>query len=297
MNNSLPSVAFTLLVGLPLTMGQTPAQQLSTTSVRMEKGLPYVTCSIGRSGPLNCLVDTGSAMTGVSLRRVKQLKLNTHIDAEIPRQDIAAQALDGLDLRVGSITWSAKRTSIAPADLELLDQEVGPGFNTDVVIGTELLEQYQITLDPDALEIRFSRPGTSPSASADKLITSILGIPFAPLSIKTADGHAAFGLFSLDTGSRPALMLSGPFWSNQPLLATEGAAEVQTEKLTLSAVRLAHTTMHHIIATRPERGSGLLASVKVAGVIGGPILNHFVVTYDLSSNAVWMTPTRKNPPH
>jgi hypothetical protein len=290
------SVAFTLLVGFALTMGKASAQQVSTAPIRMEKGLPYVTCSIGSSAPLNCLLDTGSAMTGVRRGLVKQLKLSTHTDPTIPRQDIAAQALDGLDLRVGSTTWSAKRTSVAPADLELLDKEAGPGFHTDVVIGTELLEQYQVTLDPDASEVRFSRPGTAPPTSADKLMTSVFGIPFAPLGIKTADGHAAVGLFSLDTGSRPALMLSDPYWSKQPLLASEGAAEVETEKLTLSAIRIGHTTMHRVVATRPAKGSGLLGSEKLAGVIGGPVLNHFVVIYDLPNKAVWMTPTRKDPP-
>lgn len=277
-------------------MGKASTQQLSTAPVRMEKGLPYVTCSIGGSVSLNCLLDTGSAMTGVSRGLAKQLKLNTHTDPTLARQDIAAQALDRLDLRIGSITWSAKRTSVAPADLELLDKETGPDFHTDVVIGTELLEQYQITWDPDASEVRFARPGTVPPNSADKLITSVFGIPFAPLGVKTADGHAAVGPFSLDTGSRPALMLSVPFWSKQPSLATESAAEVKIEKLTLAAIRLAHTTMHHIIATRPARGSGLLASEKIAGVIGGPILNHFVVVYDLPNKTVWMTPTRKDPP-
>lgn len=255
-----------------------------------------MTCSIGSSAPLNCLLDTGSAMTGVSPGLAKQLKLHTHTDPTITRQDISAQALDGLGLRVGSATWWAKRTSIAPADLELLDKEAGPGFHTDVVIGTELLEQYQITLDPDASEVSFSRPGTAPSISADKLVTFVLGVPFTPLGIKTADGHAAIGLFSLDTGSRPGLMLSNPFWSKQPMLASESAAGLPTEKLTLSAIRIAHTTMHHVVATRPTKGSGLLRSEKIAGVIGGPILRHFVVTYDLPNKAVWMTPSRKDPP-
>jgi hypothetical protein len=270
MSNPLRSVAFTLLIGSALYGGKAHAQQLSTAPVRMEKSLPYVTCSIGSSAPLICLLDTGSAMTGVSRELAKQLKLKTHTDPTIPRRDIAAQALDGLNLRIGSTTWSAKRTSVAPADLELLDKEAGPGFHTDVVIGTELLEQYQITLDPDESEVRFSRPGTAPPISADKLMTSVFGIPFAPIGIKTAEGHAAIGIFSLDTGSRPALMLA--------------------------AIRIAHTTMHHVVASRPTKGSGLLASEKLAGVIGGPILNHFVVIYDLPNKAVWMTPSQKDPP-
>lgn len=195
MSHPLRSFAFTLLVGFALFEAKSPAQLISTVPVRLEKSLPYLTCSIGNSGPLNCLLDTGSAMTGVSRKTGKQLKLSTHTDPTIPRQDIAAQALHNLSVSVGNITWLAKRTSIAPADLELLDSEVGAGFHTDVVIGTEILVQYQITLDPDASEVRFARPGTTPPASADKLITSVVGVPFALLSLKTAEGHAVLGPF------------------------------------------------------------------------------------------------------
>ena len=127
-NNLRRSVTVTLLVGLVLSCGKTSAQQLTAAPVRMKKGLPYVTCSLEGSTPLNCLLDTGSAMTGVSRGLAKQLKLSPHTDPTIPRQDIAAQALGGLDLRIGNISWSAKRTSVAPGDLELLDTEVGPGF-------------------------------------------------------------------------------------------------------------------------------------------------------------------------
>lgn len=285
-----------LVLGSALYWVHSAAQQIGAVPFRLEKSLPYVTCTIGNSGPLNCLLDTGSAMTGVSRDTARQLKLSTHVDPTLPRQDVAVQALDRLSLHIGTISWSAQRTSIAPADLEMLDKDVSPSFHTDVVIGTELLDQCQLILDPDALEARFLQPGTPPPPSAEKLNAFVLGIPLALMGLKTAEGHAAIGPFAIDTGSRPALMLSGPFWSKQPKLAFEGSVGPHGETVTLSAIRIAHSTMSHVEAIMPSKGSGLLASEKVGGVIGGPILRHFVVVYDLPNKSMWMMPSKRNPP-
>lgn len=274
----------------------TLGQQAGIVPLRLEKGLPYVTCTVGTSGPLRCLLDTGSAMTGVSKQLAERLKLKTHVDASNPRSDIAAEALDSLELQVGDRRWSAVRTSIAPADLDLLDRETGTEFHTDVVIGTEILEHYQLTVDPDSLEVRFTAPGTAVSGSAEKLNTSMMGIPFTILMLKTVDGHTEVGPFSLDTGSRPSLILSRPFWSKRPALATSGNANPQAETLSLAAIRIGHTTMSDVPAIEPQHGSGLVVSEKAGGVIGGPLLNHFIVVYDVPNNSVWLTPSRRNPP-
>jgi hypothetical protein len=116
------------------------------------------------------------------------------------------------------------------------------------------------------------------------------------MSLKNAEGHASLAMFSLDTGSRPALMLSRPFWSKQPPIATLGEPDPQNGSFTLPAIRIAHTTMTKVLAFEPQAGSGLLASKTLGGVIGGPLLNHFIVTYDLPNNSVWMTPSQRNPP-
>lgn len=79
-------------------------------------------------------------------------------------------------------------------------------------------------------------------------------------------------------------MLSALFWSKQPPFATESATGAQGERVTLSAICIAHTTLTHIVATEPAKGYGFLASETIGGVIGGPILNHYVVVYDLPTS-------------
>ncbi len=268
-----------------------------SVALRLERDLTYITCSIADSGPLNCLLDTGSAMTGVSPQVADRLRLRTHLDPTIPRVDVAAVALDSLVLHAGSVSWTAKRTSIAPVDLQLLDKEVSQEFHTDVVVGTELLERYQITIDPDVMEVRLSQPGTPLDPLANKIAASFIsGVPFSLVGVKGADGHAVVAHFSLDTGSRPTLLLSQPFWSSRPPLATTLPKEPLSGKLTLSAIRIAGRTMRNIAAIEPDQASGLLASSRVGGVMGGPLLRHFIIVYDLPSQSIWMTPSKKAPP-
>ena len=138
------------------------AQQPVTLPMKLVKELPYITCSIGNSGPLQCLVDTGSSLTGVAPELAARLHLQTHVDPSIPRADLAKEMLDPLILHAGDATWTTSRVSIAPADLTLLDRESGVGFHTDLVLGTSLLEQFQVTIDPDAQTVRLPLPGIPP---------------------------------------------------------------------------------------------------------------------------------------
>ena len=263
------------------------AQELATVHIEQVKELPYVSCGIADSGPLHCLLDTGSAMTGVSRELAERLHLKTHTDPSIPRADLATQALDDLPLHIGAVSWTAHRVSIVPDDISSLDRESGNGFHTDVVIGTSLFEQFQVTLDPDASQIRFSQPGAPVPEGVEKLTTSVPQVPFAILMLKSQDGHAIAGPFSLDTGSRSPVLLSPSFWTSRPALAI---SDVHGEQMSLDGLRIGSHTLSHVPAGKPSNGSGLLAAKTVGGVLGAPILNRFLVIYDLSRNSVWIKP-------
>lgn len=241
------------------------AQGLATVEFEQVKNLPYVSCSIGDSGPLHCLLDTGSSMTGLSPALAERLHLKTHSDPSIPRADLATQALDDLVLHLGALSWTAHRVSILPTDISLLDRESGDGFHTDVVIGTSFFEQFQVAVDPDAGQIRLSKPGTPVPNDVEKIVTLVKEIPFAILMLKTQDSHAISGPFSLDTGSRPPVLLSPSFWASRPPLAM---SDVHGEEMSLDGLRIGGHTLSHVPAGEPSNGSGLLAAKTVAGVLG-----------------------------
>ena len=272
------------------------AQQPITLPTEIVKHLTYIECSIGDSGPLHCLVDTGSSMTGIAPSLAKRLALKTHTDNSIARLDLASQALDDMIIHAGSASWKASRVSIAPADLALLDQESGEGFHTDVVVGTSLLEAFQVTLDPDAHEVRLAPSGTVVAQGSQKLYSSyILSVPFVLLQIKSKEGPAGVAPFTLDLGSRPAVMLSRRFWQTRSPLAMHDPHGTDNEQFQLDSMLLGISEMKNVPAYQPLHVGGLVASKNVGGVIGAPVINRFVVTLDLRKNGVWIVPGNKLP--
>jgi hypothetical protein len=268
------------------------AQEPVVMPIESVKGLTYISCSIADSGPLHCLVDTGSSMTGISRDLATRLKLKTHTDNSSPRPDLAAQVLDDVIIHAGTASWTAQRVSIAPADLALLDRESGDGFHTDIILGTSLLEHFQVTIDPVASQVRLAPSGTPVPAGAEKLSSAMLHVvPFTILQVMTKEGHAALGPFSIDTGSRPGIMLSRNFWASRPPLAVSDIHGEENEQMFLDGFRLGSYTLHHVPALEPLHEGGLVAAKAVGGVIGAPVLNLFLVVYDLPKNEIWIKPT------
>lgn len=255
------------------------------------KGLTYVSCNIGDSGPLHCLVDTGSSMTGISRELATRLKLKTHTDNSLLRSDLATQALDDMVIHAGSASWTAQRITIAPTDLGMLDRESGDNFHTDVILGTSLLENFQVTIDPVASQVRLAPSGTPVLTGAEKILSAMLHfVPFTILQVMTKDGHAVPGPFSIDTGSRPAIMLSRNFWASRPPLAISNVHGSENELMVLDEFRFGSLTLHHVPALEPAHEGGLVAARTVGGVIGAPVLNHFLIVYDLLKNEIWIKP-------
>lgn len=263
-----------------------PAQTVVTLPSYSVKGLTYVACSIGDSGPLQCLLDTGSSMTGISSSLAKRLNLRPHDDNESLRPDL--QGLEDVIIHAGNASWKAARVSVTPSDIAILDAESGEGLHTDVVLGTSILERFQVTFDPASNEIHLSDPGTPPPALFEKIpAVFIHEVPFTMLQVETEDGRAVPGPFSLDTGSRPALLLSRNFWAARPALAlASGSAD--SEKFNLRKIRFGGHELSNIVSYRPTGGGGLLSSQKVGGVIGTPILNRYCVIYDLKLGEIWI---------
>jgi hypothetical protein len=272
-------------------MASCAAQEPLTVPVKRVKGLLYIPCSIADSGPLSCLLDSGSSMTGLSRDVAARLNLKVHTDDSIARIDIASQALDNLIIHVGTASWMAERLSIAPADLSLLDRESGENFHTDVVLGTSFFEHFQITVDPDENQIHLGASGSPLPRGAEKIFTIVQGIAFTVLQIKAKEGRDIIAPFSIDTGSRPSILLGRNFWATRPPLAISNLHGAENELMVLDGVRFGSQTLNNVPAGKPLYENGLVAAKSVGGVLGAPVLNRFMVVYDYSRNGVWIKPT------
>jgi hypothetical protein len=232
-------------------------------------------------------------MTGVSTEVAERLKLKTHVDVSAPAGEVADKMLDPLNIRIGNASWVANSASIAPLGLAALDRDSGDGFKTDVVIGTSLLQHFQVTIDPGARQLRLAPLGSAVVRQAEKEPLIVAGgIAVVGLGMKSQTGGGIGVPMTVDTGSRPPLLLGEGFWGAHPLPAVHGAKWSASRKLTVEAIRLGKFEMRDVPAGKPLQGSGILAVKSLGGVLGAPILNRFLVTYDLSQKAMWVSPLR-----
>jgi hypothetical protein len=83
-------------------------------------------------------------------------------------------------------------------------------------------------------------------------------------------------------------MLSRNFWASRPSLAISNVHGAENELMVLDEFRFGSLTLHHVPALEPQHEGGLVAARTVGGVIGSPVLNHFLVVYDLPKNEIWI---------
>ncbi len=140
--------------------------------------------------------------------------------------------------------------------------------------------------------MRLAMLGASLSEGSEKEPLLILnGIAIAGIALKSHDGHGLVAPFTVDTGSRPPLLLGRNYWDAHPALAISPAPGSDHTLMRVDAIRLGKFEIDSVPAREPIDGTGILAVKSLGGVLGAPILNRFVMTYDFSQKAMWLKPT------
>ncbi len=264
--------------------------QQETLPATVSRDLVLVSCRVQGKGPFTCVLDTGSSMTGISPEAAKRLKLKPHAEPGAAPLDPRSLELEDLRIGLGAKECSAERVGVAPLD----GISKGTGQRVDVLLGSSLFEHFQITIDSEAKQVRLAEPGASPLGDSEKIPLLLVDhVPVAILALKSKTDRRITAPFVVDTGSQSPLLLGKGFWDQHPELATSDTRAMGYSTLMhVDAIRLNQFELRGVAAGEPHDPEGVLAIAKLGGVLGAPVLDRFVVTYDYSQKTMWVKPVQ-----
>jgi hypothetical protein len=271
---------------------ETAAFHAETIQAEFRKGIIVIPCSLGGIAGLRCVLDTGSTMTGLSPELTKKLKLTSASKDGAPVGCPEHEILPPQKLQIGTNTFTVERTGVAPLSFvtKAIDEPI------DVLLGTSVFEQAQITVDPGSSEVRFAAPGTSVPASMKSIqVIRPLHSLIMFIAIETTDGQSETMPAVVDTGSIPTLLLGKPFLDVHKPIAVGHQELHKTANsymtMTVNALELG-AEFHDVPAEESLDPGDVLRSKLIGAIIGAPLLNRFVITYDLGKNAMYAERTK-----
>jgi predicted aspartyl protease len=182
-----------------------------------------------------------------------------------------------------------------------------PGYNHvegtefDGLVGYELFKRFVVRIDYAKHELTFIRPEDFKPANAGTAVPFTSAGGGVPLVKATIDGLS--GEFMVDTGSRAALSLLGPFVKKHDLDSRYKTTDVTTLGWGVGgsakgrATRGGKLTIGKVAVDNPvvelsQAQKGAFAMKHIAGNIGGAILNRFTVTFDYAHERMYLKPNK-----
>ncbi|MGA7966931.1 MAG: aspartyl protease family protein [Gammaproteobacteria bacterium] len=181
-----------------------------------------------------------------------------------------------------------------------------PGFSAvegtpfDGLVGYEVFKRFVVAIDYADRKLTLMRPGDFHAAGAGTAVPfTFLGqIPGVKGSIDGLTGE-----FEIDTGSRAALTLWGPFVKAHDLVkryqasaervigwGVGGSASGRVARGGI--LKIGSVTVHDPVVELSTATQGAGADKYIAGNIGGEILRHFTVTFDYATQHLYLKPNK-----
>jgi hypothetical protein len=281
----------------PADISQWPAGKDSVTlPFKLINNHIYFDVSINGSAPLTFLFDTGATnFMQAGVARV----LGITAEGKLPGGGVGEKL---------ESTGLAKVKSTSIGGFALPDQVFGvddggawvaiEGVKSAGIVGYEFARRSVVTIDYEGHTITFTKPAAfHPPAG-------VAAVPFAfsnHIPMISAQIDEASGSFMVDTGSRAAVMVMGPFEQSHRLVEKYHATTLSTigygvggparaklaraGQLTIGSVTIPAPVIEFI-----TNKSGVGADTHTAGNIGGDILKRFTVTLDYEHQQLWLQP-------
>ncbi len=257
----------------------------------------YLDVSIDGKGPYRFAFDTGAQLV-VDTGLAKSLGL------------AAAGSLQGLGVGAGTDTFNfatVDSLGIGAAKIGHLNASIAPvrtGFSiaggepVDGLIGFETLARFVTTFDYGNRQLTLRMPGGTLPAGGKTIAFTFNGTdPMLPCRI----GDVA-GTCTVDTGSRSAVDVYGPFAKANPSIVTGetavgvggfGIGGPSLGRLGRTTLALGGFTLPGIIADVSTQDKGAFASPFLAGNIGGAVWRRFAVTFDYPHETMTLVPGKE----
>ena len=260
----------------------------------------YADAWVNGHGPLLFIFDTGGQNIVVpSTAKALDIKVQGAMPGGGVGDKTANYGLAKVaSLKVGDATF--KNQIVGVLDFEPNDVE---GVDIKGMVGFTVFKRFVTRIDYGKHEMTLIGPGHFDRANAGTPIPFVFDGDLPEVE-GTFDGIP--GKFQIDTGSRSALTLTGPFAQKNDLRAKNphgvvavdgwgvgGSARgyvMRGKLLTIGSVQLPN-----VVTSLSQQKKGAFATPAYQGNIGGKILKHFVVTFDYANHTMYLKPLQSAP--
>ena len=236
------------------------------------------------------MIDTGSAGSAIDSDAAKALGLSTEGQERIEKnfREIVADRVEIPTFRIGNLAFNnLKFYEMNLASLRTV------GAKVDGVLGNDILERMVFRLDYSRQQLVFESSGIPNSAGSVVALRRSKG----QFLISTTLVSEPIDLV-LDTGTN-LTNLSWKSWERvtrtwKPTRIVEGITRSGNPTspailVCLPEVRLGDAVMRHqAVRAQMKSDEGAFASEDFGGILGGEILRHFEVTFDLGHDRIFL---------
>jgi hypothetical protein len=262
----------------------------------IENGIALVEASIGESGPLPMMVDTG-AVDAITVEAAAAAGLEAEEGVAPARgragHDVAAALTHASELKLGAASLREASFLIIELPRYLADRGTRPPIAG--ILGQEFFTRFVVRLDYQKKRLTLSAPDGFRYAGAG------VCVPFAlrdrtPAVVASVDGVDA--LFAIDTGSNSGLVLAPGFVRNNGF-DREGAGAIRLSSAAIDGLvdnvvtrlhrfDLAGATILRPLAQFRGGRDEIAQDGAISGSIGSKLLQQFVLTFDYARGELWL---------
>lgn len=255
----------------------------------------YADVWVNGHGPLLFIFDTGGENILVP---ATAKALDVPIQGKMPGVGVGNQAVNyGLAkvaaLKVGAATFKDQIVGVLEFEPNAVE-----GVDTQGMVGFTVFKRFVTRIDYGKREMTLIEPDHFDPKGAGTPIPFVFDGDLPEVE-GTFDGIP--GKFQLDTGSRDALTLTGPFAAQHDLRAKHPKGVVAVDGWGVGGPARSYVTRGKLLTIGPIRLPNVVTSLSVQkkgafatpayqGNIGGAILKHFVVTFDYARHVVYLKP-------
>jgi hypothetical protein len=260
----------------------------------------YADAWVNGHGPLTFIFDTGGQNILVP-STAKALGVEVHgampgggVGNKVANYGLAKIA----SLKVGDATF--KNQVVGVLDFEPNDVE---GVDIEGMVGFTVFKRFVTRIDYGKHEMTLIEPAHFNAKGAGTPIPFVFDGDLPEVE-GTFDGIP--GKFQIDTGSRSALTLTGPFAEQHDLRARNPEGVVAVDGWGVGGSATGYVTRGKLLTIGPVQipnvvtsmslqKKGAFATPTYQGNIGGKILKHFVVTFDYANHTMYLKPLQQAP--
>ncbi|MFQ5608246.1 MAG: aspartyl protease family protein, partial [Candidatus Zixiibacteriota bacterium] len=256
----------------------------------------FVTARINSTEPVRLLLDSGAGTTTLTSEFANRLGLKIH--GEIPAKGVSGYQSVGIvqleEIDLGEV--ALLNQTVAAIDI---DEEAGLSLQgADGIIGYELLNQFPMQIDFTAHRMTLYNPGASPEDFPGESFA--IGFESKVPTVKAVVGKFS-GEFLLDLGNSVGIIIHNDYAQEIGLdtlvreqnphgVVSGVGGRTNIREYIIPEFSLGGFTFRDLAALVMEAGGGMASSESLAGNIGTPFLDNFLITIDYRRRQIWLQP-------